>query len=128
MAHRLPPACRDTYREFHQPTYKTSTIVTRIRDSYRQKLHVEMQLLDKVLLKLGHSLGLPSKYKLLKKIGAVSSVAVSCSLAVPLSTRCHAYAIAAADVHIIAINQSWINVRAHASARSLLTRQTRLKL
>lgn len=30
-----------------------------------------MQLLEKVLLKFGHSLGLPSNYTLLKKLGAV---------------------------------------------------------
>jgi hypothetical protein len=30
-----------------------------------------MQLLDRVLVKLGHGLGLPSRYKPLKKIGAV---------------------------------------------------------
>lgn len=36
-------------------------------------IHVEMQLLDKVLVKIGHGLGLPSQYKLLKKIGAVSA-------------------------------------------------------
>lgn len=32
-----------------------------------------MQLVDKILLKLGHGLGLPSRYKALKKIGAVSA-------------------------------------------------------
>lgn len=36
-----------------------------------QTLHARMQFLEKVLVKLGHGLGLPSRYKLLKKIGAV---------------------------------------------------------
>jgi hypothetical protein len=83
-----------------------------------------MQLLDKVLIKLGHSLGLPSEYKLLKKIGAVSGVAVSSSC--PLSTRCHRDVIAAAETHIIAIYHYIINVPAHARASSIITRQTLL--
>jgi hypothetical protein len=36
-------------------------------------LYVAMQLVEKLLVKLGHGLGLPSRYKLLKKIGAVSA-------------------------------------------------------